>query len=443
MAAASAQANASAAAEATARAVVAAQATAEALAQAMTMANAAAEAAATARTSVAVVPDIQTSVEAFIDPDCLIPVCEQTEEVRCPDCAPCDSCCEEPRETPTGCPEPQMVKWEFGQVQVGARTSSMKSIPTEIAAILEESGVVDFFQVESTFPTSATFSLDMGANRGSLSGTFPSSGLYTVRYMFIDRQQCPVVELIVLVSATGGRQETARACMTVRAAHETPGFLFFSGTIADIATQIVVDGSETYTTSFQLCGDEGQKHLLRTSAEITVNDEQVPFDRWEEYDPGSDSWETISEELALSVVLQQGLTVRAVYLSGGLEIMIEPTTPCITVSAVHQYMMVGTPTTYTQPLTETDPIIVTVVVDRSEEHTTAFDLCGRAGTQFLLQPQLETWTREQRRLVFSHWERYNAAEEVWVAFSEAQLLLVTIQQGGQIRAVYREASQNY
>ena len=69
----------------------------EALAQAMTMANAAASSAATARTSVDVVPDIQTSVESFIDPDCLTPVCEEIGPCpEYPDCPPCDSCSQSP-----------------------------------------------------------------------------------------------------------------------------------------------------------------------------------------------------------------------------------------------------------------------------------------------------------------------------------------------------------
>jgi len=225
--------------------------------------------------------------------------------------------------------------------------------------------------------------------------------------------------------------------MTVRAAHETPGFLFFSGAISDIAVQIVVDNSESFTTAFQLCGTVEQPYLLRALAEITIEDEQVPFDRWEEYDPENDSWEAISTELVLPVVLRQGLTVRAVYLSEGVQITVQPTTPCITVSAVHQYTRIGTATTHAQPQTEADPIVVTFVVNREEERTTVFDLCGRAGTQFLLQPQAEAWTRNQTELIFSHWERYDPNEEVWIPFSEADLLLVTIQQSVQIRAVYR------
>jgi len=145
----------------------------------------------------------------------------------------------------------------------------------------------------------------------------------------------------------------------------------------------------------------------------------------------------------LPIVLHQGLTVRAVFKAEGPTITIQPTTPCLTVSAVYQYAAIGTTTAYTQPQSVSDPIVVTIVVNREEEHVTTFELCGRAGTQYLLQPQLEAWTREQRRLVFSHWERYDAAEETWIPFSEAELLLVTIQQGGQIRAAYREATEVY
>ena len=328
-------------------------------------------------------------------------------------------------------------------MQAGVYTSSMQSIPASIAVALAESGFVDYFEVENTLPTSATFVLELGANRGSLSGTFPASGLYAVRYLFIDRQQCPVAELIVLISVTGGGQEAARACMTVRAAFETPGFLFFSGTITDIAIQIRVDNTETYTTAFQLCGEVGYQHLLRAPAEIIAEGERIPFDRWEEYDPATDTWGTISTEVVLPVVIQHGLTVRAVYLAEGGWVEVEPTTPCLSVSAVYQYTAIGTATTYSQPQVHSDPIVVTILVDGDEEWTTAFELCGRAGTQFLLQPQHETWTQEQRRLVFSHWERYDASEEAWVPFSEAELLLVTLQQRGQLRAVYREATEPY
>ena len=93
-----------AAAFAYASAQVAAEATADALAVSFAMANAAANAEATAQTSVDVVPRIETSIRSIIDPDCLIPVCEDVVRTACPPCDERDIPETTPR--PTGCPEP-------------------------------------------------------------------------------------------------------------------------------------------------------------------------------------------------------------------------------------------------------------------------------------------------------------------------------------------------
>jgi hypothetical protein len=79
-----------------------------------------------------------------------------------------------------------------------------------------------------------------------------------------------------------------------------------------------------------------------------------------------------------------------------------------------------------------------IVVNGNERRTTDFQVCGTAGARITLQASAEAYSANKDRLVFSYWERYNSSTGSWEAFSEVQMLLITLQQGGQIRAVYRQ-----
>lgn len=154
------------------------------------MANAAAQSAATASTSVEVVPDIQTSVQSFIDPECLRPTCEQyvPETVG-------------PGPTPTPeCPEPQGFKWDFGQVAPGMRVSITRPMPRELLQAIEELGVVSSTLISSNLPPGLSFELLLDYGQGRLAGQVPSeSAMYELSFTLFDRRQCPVGQLYVLI----------------------------------------------------------------------------------------------------------------------------------------------------------------------------------------------------------------------------------------------------
>jgi hypothetical protein len=147
------------------------------------MAQACAQAAATASTSVKVVPNIEASIQTFIDPDCLQPTCDEYV----------------PREPP-GCPPTQDRSWDFGQVTAGSNVNSTKSFPTDIMNVVTSLGVVSATRVSSTLPTGLTFDLILSSLQGRLLGTVPrEGGRWTVVYNLLDRNQCVVVRLTISV----------------------------------------------------------------------------------------------------------------------------------------------------------------------------------------------------------------------------------------------------
>ncbi|HEU67761.1 MAG TPA: hypothetical protein ENN53_00780 [Candidatus Acetothermia bacterium] len=194
LAVASAEASATAVAEARVRAAAFAEACAEALAQAQAMAQACAQAAATASTSVEIVPNIETSVQTFIDPDCLRPTCEEYVPT-----------------TPPGCPPTQEMQWDFGQVTAGSNVNTTKSFPTNIASAVSSLGVVSATRVSSTLPSSLTFDLILAQRQGQLSGTVPrEGGRWTVVYHLLDRNQCAVIRLTISIYTAQATTECPR-----------------------------------------------------------------------------------------------------------------------------------------------------------------------------------------------------------------------------------------
>jgi len=230
--------------------------------------------------------------------------------------------------------------------------------------------------------------------------------------------------------------------MTISAVQEQPGFLFFSGSMTEIAARITVNDGVQETT-FQLCGAL-RDHFLLIAEEVywTVQKEQIPFARWERFNASSEAWETVSEEPFLSVTLVNGAHYRAVYAEGPLLRVTptppsETTRPCITVGAVFKYQRLGTTATHAIPQTVEEPLSVQITVNSSQYRMTEFTYCDNAGTTVMLQAPGQHYTGQEERLAFSHWERYNDASSSWDGFSESPALQITLQQGGQLRAVYR------
>jgi hypothetical protein len=277
--------------------------------------------------------------------------------------------------------------------------------------------------------------------------------LYTVVYGFVDAHQCPVGTLTIEIG-TGEAPpptqtpESQRACMTIHAAYEQPGFLFIRGTTVNISVPITINYEDTRETTFQICGTPRQQVLfIAPETYWTEEQQEVPFARWERMNTATGEWEPVSESPALATTMVDGASFRALYTGEPL-VTVTPTPPqqasevCLGVDAVFIYQRIGTTTAYQQPQTE-EPIAVQITVNQSQYQTTKFALCATPGTQYFLQAPEEHYTAQEQRLVFSHWERYDPIEQTWIPFAEALLLRVTLQSGGQLRAVYRSGASMY
>jgi len=461
---ASASASANAAANAAARAVVAAEATAEALATAFAMASAAANAEATAQTSVDVVPDIETSIQSFIDPDCLEPVCEERE--------PCD-CGEEVPTTPSrpttpDCPETEDLLWNFGEVPTGVNFRGSQSIPMEIRRILDRVPIVESILLSENLPTGASIELDLDNSMAQVAGNFVEGRSYAASYGLVDPGQCLVYVLTITVGtgtpAPGqetpgagndqGQQETpsgfARDCFSVAAYYETQ-VLFFT-TRTEIVSTVTFDGSMEFTPT-QYCGTIGSYVVMEAAQ--TANgpqQQQLSFLRWEFFDDPSEEWTTYSEQRGLTVQINEVSQYRAIYgegnrIPGTSTPGTTPYRPCVTVSAVHMYQRLDTTAFLTTPQYGVDPLTISVTVDEEAEWTSPADVCGEAGSRHSVTVPEQAWTQEQLPLEFWKWQKYNNEEGVWEDLLVLQLfgtpattINVTLQGGGQLRAVYRTAT---
>jgi hypothetical protein len=350
------------------------------------------------------------------------------------------------------------------------RYTATKSLPADVAAHLSRFSIVSTFEVERDLPPDGSFTLDLTTRTGTASGTFAAGRMYRVVLEFADARKCPVRTLTVLIG-TGRSQEpggeTQQACMNISAVFEQQQvglltMLFRGSAMAEIAAQVTINGVETRTTAFQLCGALRQQFLL-VAAKEAYGPQQVrlAFNRWELKNPGSDDWSVVSEEPSLSVYLVSGASYRAVYVAVTIGTTtpgtVTPGTPvpgttvpgtltrqpCLLVSAVYVYETVGSTAVY-PPTSRTveEPISVVVVVNGSESRSTDFQVCGTAGARLSLQTSAEAYSQDKQRLAFAYWERYDSSAG-WQAFAETQTLTVTLQQGGQIRAVYHRSTALY
>jgi hypothetical protein len=458
-------ASARAAAFAYARAQASAEATASSLAQAFAMANAAANAEATAQTSVDVVPRIQTSIQAIIDPECLIPVCEEMEP--CPPCDERDVPQTTPPSTDSGCPEPIHLDWLFGEIPANTTFRGSKSLPTTLSSTLARYPIANSYIADQNLPPGSSLEVDFDEMMGTVTGTFDPGMTYFVTYLLLDPGQCPIIEFVVTVTTPGEapQQEQpaetpqttpqTRACMTVSAAYEVPGFLFFPSTITDISTTIVISGETERITPFQLCATATTQYQLRAGDYATgPAKEQAPFSRWEKYDPIGQTWATYSDNQQIAVPLQSDASYRAVFSEAGVTVTFRPPAAqqqqvCLELSAVFMYQQIATTALYAQPQFITEPISAQILVD-DVTRTAPFQLCDDAGSRHVLIPEEEHWTLQEEHLEFWKWQRYNTETESWddmlllfYGDIEPGQLSINLQSEGRIRAVYRQAVRLY
>jgi len=181
-----AQASAEAVAEAKVTASASADAAAFAVAFAEATANAAAHAATTADASVKVVPSIETSTDAFLDPDCLKVTCPKPEP--CPKCPPCEKC-----------PGKEEYTWDLGAFEAGKSVSKQASFPSDLRALASSLGVVWKGKlIHSDIPAGMTLDLQDDQKKVTLSGRVPSApGWHEKVFLYYDANDCEVLELNV------------------------------------------------------------------------------------------------------------------------------------------------------------------------------------------------------------------------------------------------------
>jgi len=343
------------------------------------------------------------------------------------------------------------------------RYTTTKSFPADVAAHLSQFAIVATYQTYNDLPPGGSFTFDLGTRTATVTGTFAAGVSYRVELEFADSRKCPVGTLTVLIGTgrSQGPTETQQACMNISAVFEQQQvglltMLFRSSAMTEIAAQVTINSTETRTTAFQLCGTLRQQFLL-VAAKEAYSPQQVrlAFNRWEQKNPGSDDWSVASEEPSLSVYLVSGASYRAVYQAITIGTTTPGTTipgtatptpsaqPCLTVGAVYVYETVGSTAVY-PPTSRTveEPLGVVIVVNGSERRTTEFRVCGTSGVRLSLQASAEAYSQDKQRLAFSYWERYDSSTG-WQAFAETQTLTVTLQQGGQIRAVYHRSTALY
>ncbi len=130
-------------------------------------------------------PRIETSVQTFIDPNCLQPTCEQYVPTQ-----------------PTGCPPTKDLSWAFGDVTAGSTVSTTKSWPTDLANQISALGVVASALASSNVPSGLTFELLLTTRQGKLTGAVPKEGgKWTVVYNLLDRNKCIVARLTITINS--------------------------------------------------------------------------------------------------------------------------------------------------------------------------------------------------------------------------------------------------
>jgi hypothetical protein len=455
MAFAAAEASAEAVADAQVRASASAETAAIALALAYATAEAAASAATSASASVQVVPDIETSVRAFIDPECLQPVCEEYEP--CPPCPPCP----EPGEPtyPEGCPEPEDQAWKFGEVQAGVFSMKSAMLPPDIRASFEPFDIVNSYEITNTLP-SGSMTLNTTTWTETFSGTLPA-GTYHVLYGFIDAKQCPVGTLDVWINASGRETpevtptpEPEEGCVRISSfcvpQQRISLLTLLTGGLTEFSTTMTINNVR-YSTEFTYCGEEGTRFMVCTPQSVYAEDQsQRVFAYWAAYDETEHSWEPFSESNCTAVTIEDGAWIAAFYrceMTSGSTPQPPPSQEvCVKVSAF--YLPPEAPPTTTptykpgtpQYLAGPVPFQTTFTKDDKYKILTGSQQCGQPGESFKICAHPQVWTSDQQQLVFQFWAKYNEGTETWNAFDESTCTTIRLQEGGWLGAFYRIAS---
>jgi len=320
------------------------------------------------------------------------------------------------------CPQPLQLVWAFGEVEAGSTIQVSRNMPSALVANLAAPGYVGYERTSSSLPTDARFDLIAPIGIGTLEGALQTGTIYVVEYAFLDDAGCPLAELTIVidagdVSGTDSSTTTETACSRISAILRTPAFLFIPETTTEISVGVSVDGGGAQASPFEICGTPGQELTLAADTEYSTTG--ASFVRWERQSGSGGSWTEYSPASFISVAVDDQYAYRAVYESlTGLEVTTEAGV-CLTVRAGYG----------------ANPLPVTLLVNGTEEMTALFELCGPVGTQQTLTAP-DAHRGDGKVSDFLHWERYNKQAKKWFQYSGANTVTLTVQEKGQIRAVY-------
>jgi len=297
------------------------------------------------------------------------------------------------------------------------------------------------------------FSIDTNTDKGTLQGTLPTYAMtYHVVYGFVDTNKCTVAVLHVFINVAGGGEvpgtktptQPGPACGTAIARQWDFGdvkggtihFLTARQIPADIQYQINSAGAITAElVSSNLPGQaefnlDLDNHIGSLSGYIPaqVTKYQLVFALYDQAE---------CDVIHLTVLLNVG---------GSVEVTPPPTQTsiCVHVTAVVASSQMRTTTAYLPQFTE---IAVKMAVNGNLQRTTPYDLCGSAGTQFMIQTQADFWTQQEAHLIFQGWQKLNEQTQQWEPLSSDQrvtqnpIFTLILQNGGSLRAVYQQQAQ--
>jgi len=398
---------------------------------------------------VKVVPDIETSVMAFIDPECLQPVCEEYKP-----CPPCPPCPEPGKPTYPGCPPPEDQAWKFGEVQADVFSTKSSTLPPDIRASFDPFNIVNSYEITNTLPAGA-MTLNTTTWTVTFSGALPA-GAYHVLYGFIDARQCPVGTLDVWINAVGREApgypppEPKEACVKISSfcipQQRISLLTLLTGGLTEFSTTMTINNVR-YSTEFVYCGEEGTRFAVCTPQIAYAEDQsQRVFEYWAEYNEESKTWDPFSKSSCTHVEIKEGAWIGAFYrceTESGYTPETPPGQVCVRVSAFYLPPQgLSTPTLTYKPETTAAymgpiPFATQMIVDNKQRYTTEFNLCDKPGTRHTVCGPSETWTSDKQRVVFTHWGKYEETSETWTPISESTCVGIQLRTGGWLAAFYQ------
>ena len=314
---------------------------------------------------------------------------------------------------------------------------SAKSFPSDVSSTLSAAGPITSAEVTSSeLPTGATFSLDLPATTGTLSGTLPAvPATYHVLYSFRDRNKCEVATLYITISV--GRGQTG----------QTPTPSPLSITITNVGVEALCKESPTHGLTISYSTSGGTPPVTVESVLINLPNGMTQA-VWDLAATGGQvpAAVTYAAGGTVTIILQGHDAAGATATSAPYTANLPPCTSgqqqaavCVNVSAV--IVSSGSPTaTMLRLPTYTDVSVQMQVDGKTYQSPTPFWLCRVPGTQAKLSAPARVVTDQKVSLTFVRWEKYNTDTKGWEAIPNVTGpdLTILFQNGGYARAVYQQ-----